>query len=392
MRLVYSNMGGAKIDEIQSRTIDFLRFPLAFLVIFIHSFGEPPTENPDIEIATYDNIRIFFSHIVSRVSVPLFYLFSGYLFFYKIDEFNSTIYLNKIKSRCKTILIPYFVWNLLFILYNVATKTGKGILNPEYDTLSLILTYFNEHGWLNMFWACEIWPFRSSWFGWDLYSSGPIMIPLWFLRDLMVIIVLSYFLYIFIKRFGKIFLCLLFICYITGLWPNIPGLSLSCIFFFCLGAYMSINKNNMLKEFSKYYNIIIWTTLFLIILMIIYKSDFTYIGRCIYPLFSIFGVISTFIVTGYCVANFNKLSLQPLLSRASFFIYVSHTFLILGICTNLWKMIIPDGNVFLMTVRYFLIPVTCVIVCLVVYMVMEKYIPNMLSLLTGNRVAPKNLE
>lgn len=265
-------MWGGCSETTQSRTIDALRFPLAFLVIYIHSFGEPLTENPDLGVAVYDNLRIFISHIISRVSVPLFYLMSGYLFFYKVEDFSKAVYLKKLKSRCRTILIPYLVWNILYILNVVVRKIGKGILHPDYDSMGEITAYFSSHGWLNMFWSCNVWPFRTSWFGWDLPSSGPVIVHLWFLRDLMVVVLLSYVLYTLIKRFGLAFLFLLFFCSILGLWPNIPGLSAGCFLYFGMGAYMSINKKNLLVEFSRYAKPILLT-----ILMVIFKSDFTFI-------------------------------------------------------------------------------------------------------------------
>ena len=66
--------------------IDMLRFPLAVLVVFIHSFGQ------DIDMAelhalgfsgmaVYDYIRILISAVIARSAVPLFFLFSGFLLF-----------------------------------------------------------------------------------------------------------------------------------------------------------------------------------------------------------------------------------------------------------------------------------------------------------------------
>ena len=336
-------------------------------------------------IAIYDNIRLFFSHIISRIAVPSFYLFSGYLFFYKVVEFNKTIYLNKLKSRYKTILIPYVVWNVLYIYYNVVSKIGKGIIHPNYDVTNEIISYFSEHGWLNMLWACNVWPFRIDWFGGELSSSGPIMVPLWFLRDLMVAVLLSFVFYKMIKKYGEYFMLLLLFCYMSGLWPSIPGLSVSCFLYFCMGAYISIKKKNMLVVFSKYGNAIVLLALILMILMIVFKSDFTFIGQCIYPVFTFFGVLATFIVTGVFIVNHSNVKIPSVLSRASFFIYVSHTFLILGYCTTLMTIILPNGTPLIMTIRYISVPIICAAVCLLMYILMERYTPFVLQLLTGNR-------
>ena len=65
-----------------------LRFPLSILVVFVHSYG------PDIDIAQlhangftgaafYDYVRIFFSVVIARSAVPIFFIISGYLFYFQ---------------------------------------------------------------------------------------------------------------------------------------------------------------------------------------------------------------------------------------------------------------------------------------------------------------------
>ena len=60
------------MDRLQSRVIDLLRYPLAVLVVMCHcgflSGGGTA-------------VQIFFSETLPHVAVPLFLLFSGYLFF-----------------------------------------------------------------------------------------------------------------------------------------------------------------------------------------------------------------------------------------------------------------------------------------------------------------------
>lgn len=66
-----------------SESINMLRFPLIILVVFMHSFGA------DIDIvklhaggltgfAVYDYIRLFFSIVIARSAVPIFFIISGY--------------------------------------------------------------------------------------------------------------------------------------------------------------------------------------------------------------------------------------------------------------------------------------------------------------------------
>lgn len=84
-----------------SESINMLRFPLAILVVFVHGFGA------DVDVlvlhasgltglAVYDYIRLFFSVVIARNAVPIFFIISGYLLFLKVEEYNKTVYISEI--------------------------------------------------------------------------------------------------------------------------------------------------------------------------------------------------------------------------------------------------------------------------------------------------------
>ena len=97
-------------DDLQSQVIDWLRFPLAVAVVFIHSFGNPPVEDISllqIDPLTGENlfhwVRICLSHVATHIAVPTFFVISGYLFFRKVDNWNMQVYRKKMKSRFHTL-------------------------------------------------------------------------------------------------------------------------------------------------------------------------------------------------------------------------------------------------------------------------------------------------
>lgn len=76
----------------QSRILDAIRFPLAFMVVLIHcKINAESWVLPDwkhfsgIEFSTA--LQIFFSSIVSDIAVPTFFVISGYYFFIKLMYF-----------------------------------------------------------------------------------------------------------------------------------------------------------------------------------------------------------------------------------------------------------------------------------------------------------------
>lgn len=96
----------------QSRILDKLRFPLACMVVVIHcKINQGGWVLPQWSNFTYSDlsvvIQILFSTILSGIAVPMFYLMSGYFFFYKIDVFDSNVYRAKLKKRISTLLVPY---------------------------------------------------------------------------------------------------------------------------------------------------------------------------------------------------------------------------------------------------------------------------------------------
>lgn len=143
-----------------SECINMLRFPLAILVVFVHGFG------PDIDldklhaggftgIVVYDYVRLFFSSVLASCPVPLFFMFSGFLFFNKVDRFDSKEYLRKMHTRIRTLLIPYILWIVLMILLTLFLKVGGIMLHGK--PWSGIPAFFETNGWWHLFWDCNVW-------------------------------------------------------------------------------------------------------------------------------------------------------------------------------------------------------------------------------------------
>ena len=102
-------------DELQSKTIAFLRFPLIVGVVLIHCYyKELPIGGVKVpvmdEYPIYKLIADLFSQVLARTAVPLFFLISGYLFFYK-SSLSWPMYGSKLRKRAQTLLFPYLFWN-----------------------------------------------------------------------------------------------------------------------------------------------------------------------------------------------------------------------------------------------------------------------------------------
>lgn len=104
-----------------SRSISMLRFPMAVLVILLHSDVICQSKNTLIYNNGIGEFMITLcSNGVCQLAVPCFALISGYLFFGGLKDFSWPIWTEKIRRRVHTLLIPYVLWNTLALLWMVA--------------------------------------------------------------------------------------------------------------------------------------------------------------------------------------------------------------------------------------------------------------------------------
>ena len=388
-----------KIEDkeiLQSKTIDFLRFPLAIAVVFIHSFGQPseyvlPTWTAGVDaMDIYNLIRITFSHVLTHIAVPVFFFISGFLFFYKVREFNFLVYKKKIGKRFKTLVIPYLLWNIIAILSVVSLKFGAYLIKGK--PLSSITEYLESNGW-HLFWDSSKWGFdRVDWIGNDLIAaSGPCNLPLWFLRDLIVVTLLTPVIYFLVKKLNKYFVLILLCCYVTNIFPQIQGLRVTAVFFFTTGAFLSINRRNILEVFGKYQSTILILTVILLLGTIVCDGINTKAGQYIYPFYIIFGSISAFNISSYLIRKKNWM-FPSVLPQSSFFIYATHTILVLMVSNKICSLIFLNSVVLgylpetmLLLINYVVTPLLSVAICLSIYILMGRFTPRLLSLLTGDR-------
>jgi peptidoglycan/LPS O-acetylase OafA/YrhL len=121
--------------RLQSNTIDWLRFPLAIAVVFIHI--NPVVDMQGVDYFHFSGMDIYtvagalISRVLAHVAVPCFFMFSGFLFFYKVRGWNRNIYRNKIKSRLKTLVLPFLLWNVITVCVGAALQ----LIKPEGDIL-----------------------------------------------------------------------------------------------------------------------------------------------------------------------------------------------------------------------------------------------------------------
>lgn len=383
-------MLNTKIRGGDSESINMLRFPLAILVVFVHGFGAK-IDIAELHasgltgMAIYDYIRLFFSVVIARSAVPIFFIISGYLLFLKVEDYSKTVYLAKLRKRWHSLVVPYLSWIVLFILWTLMFIVG-GILLHDKPWIRII-DYFQENGYLHMLWDSSVWGKRFTWLGIEIHNSGPVLIPFWYMRDLMMMVVLSPIIYWFIKKIKITFIVLLFVVYAFDFRVSwISGTFTGACLFFSLGAYFAINKQDFTDVLWKLKKVIFPMTVALMICQTYTGSVMgDEISRRVHPWLVIFQSFALILLAS-ALCKYPKLyDINKKLARTSFFIYALHPFILAYIISAVNKVMPMGDTWYVMTFNYLSAPLICVGICIGIYWMLQKLMPGLLGVIIGER-------
>lgn len=217
-----------EISQYISQKIKALSFISIILVLFIHGVF---LDIKDFPVTNYIQKAFGFNGF-GIVANPLFFSISGFLFFRNIQTINDCI--PKINKRLKSLFIPYIIWNVLFISWFVVC--------------GLILPFSN---FLN---SGIIGELINNSFLYDIYLLfiKPVAFHLWYVRDLLLYILVSPLIYLLLIEIKIIILPILFVLGEIGLFYFPPTIKLWGLFFFVLGGYIAIYKDiNQINIISK---------------------------------------------------------------------------------------------------------------------------------------------
>lgn len=379
------------VNGLQSVTIDVLRFPLAIMVIFIHMSPDVfPITGSDVELLSVQGILnvvyIFFSRVLTQIAVPTFFLISGFLFFLNFQKWSWDGWKSKMRSRVKSLLIPYILWNLMAFLFAIIHKLGRVYIKgmPVSELYSLIW----DNSW-HIIYDCNVWGTdRINWLGESLCNTGPFVMPLWFLRDLIVVTAFTPLIFYCVKKLRLSVVIVLLLAYVSRIWTLVPGFSITAFFFYTLGAYLSLNKVNLSVFTDRYkYMFLIPACILLIAATVFYD---TVAGQNIMPFWVVSGVLALIGFVSYWV---RKYDLRPnrLLVSSCFFVYAFHGAYIPAVVSpllfvkDMLHYAIPDNSAAEEFICYFMTPFLMALICLLVLTVCRKLMPKTTLLFSGNK-------
>lgn len=342
---------------------EIISYYLSILVFLIHisSIDQYPVSKSMISTV---NIRtaFFFKESITRFAVPMFFILSGIAFF---RNYNNKTYFSKIKSRIMSLLIPYLIWNILWMVFDICCS------------YTFISNYFVGR-------ETFVLTFENVFKGIFLYKSN---LPFWFVFNLFVFVIISPLIDLLIrnKYVGILSIFTISLLYVFGIHlPASIFFSPISIIFYIIGAF--IGKHYFDNIAKKSTPIVQYTSVAFLISYIVLKNLFCeriYIEKPIH--------IIIFPICAYAVWNtmdlfIEKIKMIPMYSR-SFAIYALHTnvsaiiakLFIICFSSNEWLAIPNFITTFTLTLL--IINAFCFL-C-------ERYAPVIYSLLMGKRVKTK---
>jgi Acyltransferase family len=166
------------MDRNDSIQISILRFPLMLGVILSHAYSLVSLPGAAIQVSQKQPVAMFTELTIvglwARLATPLFFLFSGYLL-YRGETVDKSAWIAKLKSRVPRLGAPYLIWNgAVFFMYWVGQSiptVSPFFTKPEYEIAKL-----------------DWWRRVDLLLG---ITRFPIDYQFWFIRDLLVLIVVS---------------------------------------------------------------------------------------------------------------------------------------------------------------------------------------------------------
>lgn len=350
------------MDKFLSYKIRAISFWSILLVVFLHAYNLD-TKQQGV-ILTFPKSYIWFvqsliSNGVTRIAVPLFFIFSGFLFFIKFDQ-KAPDFSAKIRKRVKSLFIPYIIWSVLgIILYLILQSipaTQSFFINQrivDFDLLSLTKTLF----------------------------ITPIPYQLWFIRDLFVTVFFSKVWYILLKnlKWGLLILVLLlWLCDFES-FNN----ALEALLFFLTGSYIALYSKSTTTYIGKQrtvYFLFLWALFLLAKIGFLYFNASTILVTLLNKISILTGIIAVW--NSYDYFSNDKQSNSSWYG-ITFFIYAFHepvlTFFKKGLFFALGT---SESQYFLV---YFVAPILTIGLSYVMGQFLKKHFNFIYEIITGGR-------
>lgn len=359
--------------KIESQTIDWLRPVMAFMIICLHAQFFYSGEQLSMNGGFFDIFVIILCKVLCPVAVPTFFFISGYLFFKGLEDWDYDIWKQKMVKRIRSLLIPFILWNLIALLAFPLTRYAGSLLKGL--PMENVWETIQDRGLLRLFWDRTLFD--------DSYNQ-PMNTPMWFVRDLMVVVLFTPAIHWLIRKTGILTVIAFAAFYLSGIWIPVPGFGTTATLFFTWGSYYSIRRISFAESFRKVR--VLFPILFCIGLLTV-PFLWDYNRNWFSPALKVLIIITVvflFNVTSHFIAG-NKIRVNAALAKSSFFVYCSHM-VIVASSVMMLVLSLSFGSGIIRSVQLITGVIVIYLICHTVYLIMDRFCPSVLRVLTGGRI------
>lgn len=338
---------------------EYISFLLSILVLFIHSYFAPDVADNSFISVVNHKVSYFFSYSITRFAVPMFFMLSGISFF---KDYDNKKYFKKIKSRLFTLVIPYLLWNTIWMLWQI----------------------FTSYSFLAKFSTGEPYPltFTSILKGIFFYECN---IPFWFIFDIIVFALAAPLVFLIIrnKYIGILAVVGLTIASLLGIYvPEAVFYYPMSLVFYLIGAIIGYHFFGFAaKKSSKPMKItsVIFLSAYILAKNIVPQElhiDNYLIQTVVYTLsaFSLWNIVDIFI---------ERIKPRAIYKR-SFAVYAMHLNIAI-IILKIFSFCLPE-NPWLEIPKFITMVVLTLVIINCICSFCEKFLPKIYGLFTGNRI------
>jgi hypothetical protein len=357
------------LDKTSSERLQLLRYPLIVGVVFVHA--TPRMQLADArepwDLGCGINLALDLVQAL-RLAIPLFFLMAGYFLFLDFS-WSFKNYAQKLKSRFRTLLVPFLFWtHLVLLTYFV------------FQQIPAFKVYFsgNRPSVANL----SFYGYFDALLG---FSASPFAFQFWFIRDLIILVILCPVIYLLLKKplVALFSLLFLFSVYFTDFWPLIFP-KFEAIFFFFIGSAFAVHKKSLFLFDKKGIFIVI---LYCSLVALDILSRGWRFNVQIHTLGMVVGVPAVLFLTKK-VAEYEKLkSWLHAAAGSSFFLFAVHE-PALSLLRKVFSRNLPK-TWFFTWINYFLPPLLIIGFAMGAFYLLRIIAPAALRITTGGREAGK---
>lgn len=213
---------------------------------------------------------------------------------------------------------------------------------------------------------------------WGMYA--PSDAPLWYVRDLMAVMVLAPIIFFVINKCGKYVVIVLTFIWLLGLWPRLPIVpGIDIILFVTWGAYFAMKGIEPFRKMASLTGY--WPVYIISLLWAVWEYDELAYN---FPIRLSILLGLSLVSALFLYIDKHEMNVPKILTASSFFTYCLHWIYVAPLTSCVVFMIQPESEITVVLIYFACIFLT-LIISLLSFLILRILSPRLLLLFTGSR-------